>query len=312
MKYLGDNYGKKMLSGQYTNHNYTTEIDAIFEATGKYPAVRGCDFLYYSPSRGYKGIDTDLAIEWSKKGGLVSFSWHWYAPLEESEFYTEKTTFDLSKAVTQLDVANIPLDEIEKLYNDGAVSKECYYIVRDIDVISDELKKLQENNVTVLWRPLHEASGGWFWWGSKGAENFIWLWKLMVDRQTKFHELNNLIWVWNGQNDSWYAGDEYCDIIGDDVYAEKQCYETQAERFIGSVNCSGNKIVALSENGVMIDPDLMEADGVYWSWFNTWCREFIVGKDRKLDGTHTSIDMINKVYNHDLIITLDELPDFNI
>ena len=30
-----------------------------------------------------------------------------------------------------------------------------------------ELKKLQASKIPVLWRPLHEAGGKWFWWGAK-------------------------------------------------------------------------------------------------------------------------------------------------
>ncbi len=41
-------------------------------------------------------------------------------------------------------------------------------MVRDIDAIASLLKRLQDHGVTVLWRPLHEAAGGWFWWGAGG------------------------------------------------------------------------------------------------------------------------------------------------
>lgn len=38
-------------------------------------------------------------------------------------------------------------------------------LVADIDNISKLMQRMEDENVTVLWRPLHEASGGWFWWG---------------------------------------------------------------------------------------------------------------------------------------------------
>ena len=41
-----------------------------------------------------------------------------------------------------------------------------------MDAIALQLKKVASNNIPVLWRPLHEAAGGWFWWGAKGAEPF--------------------------------------------------------------------------------------------------------------------------------------------
>ena len=42
-----------------------------------------------------------------------------------------------------------------------------------MDQVAEELKKLQEANVPVLWRPFHEFDGGWFRWGKGGKDNFI-------------------------------------------------------------------------------------------------------------------------------------------
>lgn len=36
--------------------------------------------------------------------------------------------------------------------------------------------------VPVLWRPLHEAGGKWFWWGSHGASVTIKLYDIMFNR----------------------------------------------------------------------------------------------------------------------------------
>ncbi|OYP24988.1 hypothetical protein CG709_07350 [Lachnotalea glycerini] len=153
------------------------------------------------------------------------------------------------------------LEDVESLYQEGTISEECYLLVRDIDVISGYLDKLQQADVTVLWRPLHEASGGWFWWGAQGPDSYKWLYKLMFERQTNYHKLNNLIWIWNGQDQDWYPGDEYCDIVGTDIYAEKQSYSVLPDQFMKTVNYSdGTKMAALSENGVMMDPDMMEGD----------------------------------------------------
>ena len=42
-------------------------------------------------------------------------------------------------------------------------------LLRDIDAIAVELQKFEDAGVPVIWRPLHEAQGGWFWWGAQGA-----------------------------------------------------------------------------------------------------------------------------------------------
>ena len=56
------------------------------------------------------------------------------------------------------------------------------------------LKLLRDADIPVLWRPFHEAAGGWFWWG-KDAASFKSLWIAMFN-YFKTEGLDNLIWVW--------------------------------------------------------------------------------------------------------------------
>ncbi len=315
MNFIIENYGKNVISGQYTDHGTSNEVDAINKLTGKYPALRGFDFIFSSPTCSHQSdTEKDLAVDWSNRGGLVTFSWHWHAPMENASFYSEKTNFNLSNAVTDKDIATLPLDEIKTMFENGEITEETYRTVSDIDVISSKLKFLEENNVTVLWRPLHEAAGGWFWWGNAGADSYKWLWNLMYERQTEFHELNNLIWVWNGQSKEWYPGDETVDIVGFDIYAKELDSSSQTAKFVETAGFSNSKkVVALTENGVIPDIDLLIRDNTYWSFFNTWCREFIVDSvlGKNVVFTHTSEEVIKEMFTHENVITLDELPDFN-
>lgn len=312
MAYLTEIYGHKTLSGQYTNHNFSTETDAIHKLTGNYPAVRGFDFIFYSPNCGgdRNPCDTDLALAWDRKGGLVTFSWHWHGPVGNPTFYTKDTDFDITKAMTDINIAEMTLPELKKLHEEGQISEECYLIVRDIDVISEQLAILQDNHVTVLWRPLHEAAGKWFWWGAKGAEPCKWLWRLLYERQTNYHGLNNLIWVWNGQAADWYPGGDVTDIAGNDLYVEKHDYSAQTEMFLETAAMAPGKPVALTENGVVPDPDELDADNTRWLWFNTWCREFVVDKEGNYDETYTEAEIVKKMYASENVITLEKLPKF--
>ncbi|ANY72642.1 beta-mannosidase [Paenibacillus ihbetae] len=308
MRYLCSIYGKRMLTGQQIGVVSTPEFDMIHRVTGKYPAVGGFDFMNYSPSRVERGAecrDTDLAIEWWNRGGIVTFCWHWNAPKDlidlppdrtwGSGFYTKATTFDVQRAMT----------------DQG--SEEYRLLIRDIDAISDQLKRLQDEGVPVLWRPLHEASGGWFWWGAKGPEPCIALWKLMYERMTHVHGLNNLIWVWNGQHKDWYPGDAYVDIIGEDIYPPAQDYGSQAERFrMAESYTDARKIIALTENGVVPDPDRMLADDCPWAWNCTWYGSFVFtgeGDERVYSEEYTDAEQLVKTYTHPFTVTLDELPN---
>ena len=308
-------YGKRMLAGQSTGYGRTVESDAIYLGVGKYPALRNFDFLWdsYSHCGGKpEGKNIDLAIDWSRDGGLCAFSWHWYAPYKESAFYSADTSFDLKNAVTEVDLAHMSLEDIEALEDEGKISREAYKIVQDIDNISSLMQRLEDNNVTVLWRPLHEASGGWFWWGSAGVEPYKWIWNLLYDRMTDYHELDNLIWVWNGQNRDWYPGDGCCDIVALDIYNDPYDYGVSPGKFTDLSEWADNgKLVAMSECGTMPDPDLIVRDNAYWLYFSVWNSDYIVvDLTTELSEKYTTVEEMKKVYNSEVILTLDELPKF--
>ena len=177
--------------------------------------------------------------------------------------------------------------------------------MRDIDAIAVQLKRLQKAKVPVLWRPLHEAEGGWFWWGAKGPEPAKKLYRLMYDRLTNYHKLNNLIWVWNSENPAWYPGDAYVDIVSIDSYPQAGDYGPLSNRYDnlkGLVN--DRKLIALTENGPIPDPDLLQLYRADWSWFVTWSGNFIQ------DGIQNDRQHLIEVYNHPYVLTLDELPDW--
>ena len=126
------------------------------------------------------------------------------------------------------------------------------------------------------------------------------------------HGLNNLIWIWNGQDAAWYPGDEYVDIIGDDIYAGEHVYGAQAERFLRAVDVTPTrKMIVLSENGTIPDPELLFRDGVPWGFFCTWGGEFVAKSSvfNVLSEQYTEKSMVQKVYSSDLVITRSELPD---
>ena len=314
--FLRDIYGKYTLSGQYSGDNMgssSAEFYVIEETTGKKPAILGLDLIELSPSRIAHGSNNGKevprqAVEWWNDGGIVTLCWHWNAPepyLETSAddawwsgFYSEHTNFNLAKALSKED---------EEGYN---------YLIRDIDAIAETLMFLDDMHVPILWRPLHEGGGDpkwhnpWFWWGSAGADAYIELWKLMYDRLTNVHKINNLIWVWNGQDPDYYPGDEYVDIIGYDYYADKG--DTSSQKAIFDLMKSvtdEKKIIAMTENGVIPDPQKCFADGSRWCWFATWNGEFMIDGGEMKVSDYTGEENAKAFYNSERVLTLDELPD---
>ncbi len=312
MEYLTGIYGNYTLAGQYCTHNSSNEVNAIEKITGKLPAVRGFDMIFCSPNSGYANLaEINQAKKWAAKGGIVSFSWHWHGPVGANSFYSADSDFRIPDARTAEDYSMTSIDDLKALYENGTLTEKQYRLIADIDTIAFHLKTLQSEGIPVLWRPLHEASGGWFWWGASGAENYIWLWKLMYNRLTKYHALNNLIWVWNAQDAAWYPGDEYVDIVGEDIYADSYNYSSQTPKFLSVVDYSkGKKLTALTENGVIMDPDLCVRDNTYWLWFNVWNGDFLFDAAFEPNEQYTSTEMLKKAYNSEYVITLDELPDW--
>lgn len=307
--YLCDIYGKYTLSGQVCDQGLNgPEIKAIYNVTGKYPAILGLDMMDHTPSRialGARGTAVDQAIKFHEQGGIVTFCWHWGAPKQYildgkdsngnprwwGGFYTENVTFD-----------------IEAVMN-GSDPEGKALLDKDIEAIAQQLLKLQDKDIPVLWRPLHEASGGWFWWGAKGAEPCKQLWIYLYDQLTNVYGCNNLIWVWNGQAADWYPGDEYVDIIGEDIYAANHSYGAQNSKFLEVLDYTdANKMIALTENGVLFDIDQVVSTNARWAWFNTWSGDF-VQKGGKYSEAYTEADILTKTYNSEYVITLDELPD---
>lgn len=139
--------------------------------------------------------------------------WHWNVPTNDGNDYT--CTPGTEAGETSFDVRKIFEPE----------SDEYKLMMKDINTIISYLKLLKQRKIPVLWRPLHEAGGQWFWWGMD-AEACNELWRVMYQR---FQDagLNNLIWVWTtaaawnkpySDGYKWYPGDEYVDIVSIDIY----------------------------------------------------------------------------------------------
>lgn len=307
-KLLCDCYGRYTLSGQFSDDGIEgDELSAIFSVAGKYPAVLGLDMAGYTPGRkaGINGRAVEHAITFHNLGGIVTFCWHWSAPAnsipdgydENGEprwwggFYAKNTAFDILRVMQGYDP-------------EGKAVLDS-----DIQAIAAQLKRLEEHHVPVLWRPLHEAAGEWFWWGTGGPECFKQLWIYLYRQLTEVYECNNLIWVWNGLDPAWYPGDEYVDILSDDIYVAPGQYSTYIGSFADLVDYPEHrKIIALSEDSSPPDMDACLDSGVMWSWFCTWKKDYVV-KNGEYSSAYTDRDILRTVYNHEAVITLDELPD---
>ena len=195
----------------------------------------------------------------------------------------------------------------DKLYEDyDFLQKHCS---------PELLKKLQDKNIPVIFRPLHEASGNtygqyagggaWFWWGIEGAETYKKLWIYIYEY---FHNagINNLIWVWTSQNNGdtdWYPGDAYVDIIGQDIYSKSA--DDNAKDFAKLQKTYPNKMVTLSECGNVGKITDQWSKGARWAWFMPWYKYDASTLDNH---DHADTSWWKDAMSHRNVITRDQMP----
>ena len=251
--------------------------------------------------------------DWHSQGGIVSICWHWNVPARSGKngkvaFYwgtdngkeDEQTTFD-----------------VKKISDPG--SPEYRIMMSDIDRVAQILLKLKAKGIPVLWRPLHEAGGMWFWWG-RDPEGCNELWRTMYRR---FQELgvNNLIWVWTqsaawgkpySDGYRWYPGDDYVDIVSIDIYNERNAETIHTKCFNFLREASPSKLAALSECGSVAQIGEQWSAGARWLFFMPWYDYAVTSNvegARFGQTRHANADVAwwNEAFSHDYVLTRDDV-----
>lgn len=299
LKYLSDITYDRIITGQHTQTMAMEELHHIKKITGHEPALLGFELLSYSPNINY--IDTDevcmteiaenygtlkKAWEWADRKGLITFTWHWFSPLggHSKSFYAENTDFDASRAVV-----------------DGTPENKAF--ISDMDMMAGMLRPFCDKGIPVLWRPFHEGDGDWFWWGAKGPEVVKMLYRMMYERYTNLHGLNNLIWVWNAVLPEYYPGDDVVDIISRDMYPEKHVHTACTEEYHELMKITTQpKICIIGEIGSLSDIDRIHDEKTGWASYMTWSKVFCVTEE------FNSFDYLKKLYLSPYAVTKETLP----
>lgn len=283
--YLCECQGKRCLTGQMESYwcgTAESEMNYLLAHTGRYPAIRGLDFI----DNDFPGV-VRRAREWWARGGIATICWHTGPDFASSYKESQENDIDWSEA-----------------FAEG--SETHRRLLEGIDRAAPYLQRLNRMGVPVLWRPFHEFDGGWFWWGRGGADGFIRLWRMMYDRYTNHWGLHNLIWVLGyagsgvGMAD-WYPGDDCVDILGVDHYSPgahgdlyRKCLEVAPE---GMPLC-------FHECGKIPTAEEMDAEAAPWVWFMVWHSRWLT------DPEFNTPDSLRAVYHNPRFVTLNQLPDF--
>ncbi len=301
MEYLAEQAGQSILTGQHTQTREQQELSYIQEVTGALPALCGFELLSYSPNIRYetgddacrKEIDENRgtlanAMDWAERGGLLTMTWHWFSPRngKDKSFYTKNTDYSPELALQE-------------------ETAEHAALLSDMDAMAGELKPFCDRGIPILFRPFHEAEGTWFWWGSQGGPTAGKLYRLMFERYTSVHKLNNLIWVWNSPVPQDYPGDDVVDVLTRDLYPPAHTHTDLAAEYAEMHRVLENgqeKLTAIGEIGTLPSIPALEKSRIPWSWYMTWSNEF-GGSDQ-----YTSREKLREFYGCRYAVTLDRLP----
>jgi len=330
MNYLTEVYGNHIISGQQeiygggNDGDSELEFEWIYNLTGKYPAIRGFDFMNYNPLYGWEDGTTDRMIDWvNDRDGIATAAWHINVP-------RNFTTYQLGEFVDWKEATYKPTETNFNTANAVVPgTKEYQYVMMTIEDLAEQLIILQDNNVPVLFRPYHEAEGNgglngegaWFWWASAGAEVYKQLWDLLYTELTETYDLHNLIWTYNSYvystSPAWYPGDDQVDIVGYDKYntvynrydglsgvPNEDAITSTFYQLVDLTN--GTKMVAMTENDTIPSLQNLIDEKSGWLYFCPWYGEHLLSSSFNYPTTLTTL------YQSNYVITLDELPNLKV
>lgn len=222
--------------GQGVSEGISTDV---FKVTGDQPAIFGFDF-----NRGIS-VFREQVLAIFKMGGIITYSWHSNNPVTGGNPHDKKG------------------NPVEAILPGGKLHGEW---LKKLDEIADFFLSLKVNDVMVpvIFRPFHENTGGWFWWGKNNCTpaQFRMLWKMTIDYLRKERGVHNLLIAYSPSRPSemsdlalsMYPGDDYVDIIGSDLYAPDNpkwpgLLVKESEWITGMAKAHG-KVGALTEVGV--------------------------------------------------------------
>ncbi len=303
-RYLRDKvWGQQVLSGCQARWDYnTTDADGIRQRAGRYPAVNIFDFQHFRQP----GLDymRPTAKEWNDAGGIVGFIWHWSVPV--SPDLSAKDGFAFYTATGAEGHRPFTRFSPRRALQPG--TQEHRIINENLDTIVRYLLHYQAQGIPILWRPFHEAAGNtnrggkaWFWWGSDGAEAFKQLY-LYAQRYLLERGVHNLIYIWTSEldDDDWYPGDEYVDIVARDQYRVASEHGSFKKQFDLLRNKYPTKMLALAECDCVPGAAAMEDDDARWLFVAPWTTPFVFSRQNN--------DAFWKQFlSEELILTRDEV-----
>lgn len=256
-------------------------IQKFFDATGEMPGIMGIDLACYgidltkTNDLKWSSFICDL-VDYAAGGGMITASAHWENP---SKTNPDRVRGNFGSTNT--------LEAYEKNFTDLITEGTEYnkFFKNELAINARFFQALEDNGVTIIWRPLHEANGGWFWFCTTQQEftleskYVIDIWHYIYEYFTEECGLTNLIWCYGPNyspniNDNpgstmsttyLYPGDDYCDIVGVDWYSSGNLEITSGDNYLRLTDLSRKPgaITEFGPSGIILADTIEEQPQLY-------------------------------------------------
>jgi hypothetical protein len=174
------------------------------------PAVVEADVTAFGVNDAHDAALQAVLARHAVAGGLIGLSYHADNPFNGGD-------------VNNRDDVDLPqlADPCEPQTSAGSAWRDA------LDRAAVVMGRLAALDAVVLFRPLHESNGDWFWWGQTDPVDFRATWLGMFRYLTGTKKLHNVLWVYAAnRNDGGalsdptrlYPGDDLVDLVGLDIY----------------------------------------------------------------------------------------------
>lgn len=313
VKYFTEAFGQMVLTAQNVSPASNAEIEAVYNATGRYPAIRSSEIAYATldteEDKQRVEDETELASKWSEEGGIQGYTWHWYSP--NIRHSVNAGDYNLNVALENVDIyetAMLDDDMKNALEVNGFMTNELSALLTDIDKMAEIFKKLDKAKAAVIFEPLPDGDTGQYWWGSS-PENYKKLWQLLFERLCRYHKINCLIWVWSGSDMEYYPGSNYVDVVGQSLFESSDSSFAGRFQSLSSI-LPTQKLLAVTACDVMPNIDSMYRDNALWLWTAPAAGDYTLNMNGALSEDYNTVLYMKDFYNHKFTVARDELPSF--
>jgi mannan endo-1,4-beta-mannosidase len=231
------------------------------DATGDYPGVAGFELGHLElgserslDSVSYNQITEQIKAHY-KRGGVVTVSWHLNNPLtmqikDTLSSRSHGTAWDVSSKEVVSSI--LPGGKNNALFNTWLEKLATFFT---------GLKDDKGIPIPFIFRPFHEHSGSFFWWGTNICtdQEYSALWRYTVEFLRDKKNIHNILYAYNTdrvtsleQYMRGYPGDDIIDMLSLDMYDRGEQFGPELNTALGFVTkeaIARNKLTALSETG---------------------------------------------------------------